>query len=73
MNNNFDYKKFRREQKIMGHTIHKKGRYITIEPYFKSRFRTNWEIVWGYEEYLDFVSWDHFNDLVYSITFRIKE
>jgi hypothetical protein len=69
----FDYKKFRRELKDEGHHVYKKGNYITIEPDQRCKFRTNWDIAAGYEEYLDFVSWDHFNDLVYEITFRIKE
>lgn len=75
----FDYKKFKKEMAEKGHTVHKKGLYIPVEPdnnYWGTGkgFRNAWNFI--PEEYwynLKFVKMDHFNTYIYYARYKIIE
>ena len=64
--------------KNRGHEVHKKGKYITINPdnnyieYAKGFMYAN-EIIDRYEDDLKFVSWSHFNTHIYWVRFKVAD
>lgn len=72
----FDYKEFKKEMTERGHSVSKKGIYITIEPNnnyieYAKGFLYAEDVIKGYEEELKFVSWNHFNTWIYSVRFKV--
>lgn len=67
-----DYKEFKKEMEKRGHKVHKKGNYITIEPYNNAKgFLHGIDVVKGFESHLKLIWMDHFNTWIYSIRFKI--
>lgn len=69
----FDYRKFKKEMTERGHEVHKKGKYITIEPNNQyETFFTAEQVVDGYEHDLRLVAWSHFNTWIFNMKFEIR-
>lgn len=74
----FDYKEFKKEMINRGHNVHKKGKYVIIEPNnnyegYAKGFLYVTNIVKGFEEYLSLIKYKHFNTWIYSVKFKIKD
>ena len=72
----FDYKEFKMEMSKRGHEVHKKGKYITIEPNnnykgYAKGFISATDIIEGFEDMLKLLNMDHFNTWIYSVKFKI--
>lgn len=70
----FNYKEFKNEMLLRGHKVHKKGPYITIEPNNGATgFLLVTDIINPYEDDLRLIKYEHYNTLVYSAEFKIKD
>ena len=74
----FNYKTFKKDMLSRGHEVHKKGDVIKIIPNnnylgYNCGFQRATDIVEGYEDDLEFINMDHFNNIIYSAKFKIVE
>lgn len=72
----FDYKAFKEEMSKRGHEVHKKGKYITIEPNnnykgYAKGFIFATEILGEFDKFLSLVHMDHYNTWIYTAKFKI--
>lgn len=72
--NKKEYLEFKQEMARRGHSVHKKGKYVTIEPHNGVKgFQTVMEVINGYEEYLIPYKWEHFNTTIYWVKCKIAD
>lgn len=70
----FDYRKFKKDMNIRDHKVTKNGNIITIVPENGTRgFLNAYELVTGYENYLNFKDMSHYNTHIYSARFNIPK
>lgn len=71
----FNYDAFKKIMQENGHSVHKQGKYVTVEPAAVAEgYGSAYAILpREFVDFLDLVNWDHYNTVVYSAKFKIKE